>query len=362
MPDSALDVSFVIPTHDRTDLLTKTVESVLRQTQPPREIIIVDNGTQNRAAAALAPFGDKVRLARSTPSIKQTARNVGMKLAVSTWVATLDDDDLLTPDYLAEMAGPMRDGRADIISSDHRKFRDKAYETKTNFEKAPPGYWDDVPQPSRGETWAYVGKFPLDRLLKRVPVYPSTMIIRRDFALNIGGYDPGMLGIKAEDLEFLIRALTHGHLALVWKPLVHYRLHAGNDSASIDGQAIGRWRIFEFARRNHPDLPSDFVEALDRNLPERRRRVFAIAHRMQDHDAMRDLLEVLRPADLIEIYKQAYRDNNRALMQHVVTLIPAAAWTVDLRARQFIGQLPEPIGRTFHRIMRRLTPPQSKQA
>lgn len=353
MPDRSLDVSFVIPTHDRTDLLVETVESVLRQTQRPREIIIVDNGPHNRAAAALARFGDTVRLAKSTPNIKQTARNVGMKLAVSTWVATLDDDDLLAPDYLAEMARPIRDGRADIISCDHRKFRDEEHEAETNFEKAPPGYWNDVPQPSSGETWSHVGKFPLDRLLKRVPVYPSTMIIRRDFALGIGGYDPRMLGIKAEDLEFLIRALTHGHLALVWKPLVHYRLHAGNDSASIDGQAIGRWRIFEFARRNHPDLPSDFVEALDRNLPERRRRVFAVAHRMEDHEAMRDLLAVLRPADLIEIYKQAYRDNNRALMQHVVTLIPPEAWTMDMRARKFIVHLPQPIARPFHRMMRR---------
>lgn len=351
MPDRSLDVSFVIPTHDRTDLLVETVQSVLRQTQPPREIIIVDNGTQNRAATALAQFGDKVRLVQSTPNIKQTARNLGMKLAVSTWVAMLDDDDLLTPDYLAEMAGPVRDGRADIISCDHRKFRDREYEGETNFEKAPPGYWNDIPHPSPGKTWAYIGKFPLDRLLQRVPVYPSTMIIRRDFALDIGGYDPRMLGIKAEDLEFLIRALTHGNLALVWKPLVHYRLHAGNDTASVDGQAIGRWRIFEFARRNHLGLPSDFVDALDRNLPERRRRVFAVAHRMQDHETMRDLLPILRPIDLIEIYKQAYRDKNTALMRHIASLVPPKAWTIDMRARQLLGRLPEPIARPFHRLM-----------
>lgn len=350
-----LDVSFVIPTHDRTDLLAETVESVLKQTLPAREIIVVDNGVMDRAAATLAPFGDRVRLVKSMPNMKQIARNTGIRLASGEWVATLDDDDLLAPDYLAEMAKPMRDGRADILSSDHRKFRGDVSEAETNFEKAPVGYWDGVPYPPAGESWSYVGKFPLDRLLRRVPVYPSTMIIRRAFAQGIGGYDPQMLGIKAEDLEFLIRALTRGTLSLVWKPLVHYRLHAGNDTASLDGQAIGRWRIFEFARTNHPDLPAYFREALDRDLPERRRRIYAVAHRLQDRDASDTLRKLLRPRDMVEIYKQAYRDGNRALMQDVVPLIPRDAWTIDLRARRLLCSMPQPVARSFRRTISRLT-------
>ncbi|AUW57277.1 hypothetical protein C1T17_03400 [Sphingobium sp. SCG-1] len=354
MTNAPLDVSFVIPTHDRTDLLVQTVESVLAQTLLPREIIVVDNGVQNRASAALAPFGDRVRLVKSTPNIKQIARNVGIDFASGEWIATLDDDDLLAPDYLAQMAKPMRDGRADILSSDHRKFRDTEQDAQTNFEKAPPGYWDGIPVASDGESWSYVGKFPLDRLLKRVPIYPSTMMIRRRFAQDIGGYDPRMLGIKAEDLEFLIRALTRGNLSLVWKPLVHYRLHPGNETASLDGQAVGRWRIFEFARANHTGLPDYFVEALNRDLPGRRRRIYAVAHRLQDRDAMELLLTLLRPSDLVEIYKQAYRDHDRALMQNILPLIPRNAWTMNLTARRLLSSIPPPIARSFHRTISRL--------
>ncbi|MDX3911643.1 MAG: glycosyltransferase family 2 protein [Sphingobium sp.] len=344
-----LDVSFVIPTHNRSDLLGETVKSVLRQTVSPREIIVVDNGTQGRAAAALEPFGSKVRLVKSTPNVKQRARNVGIELASSEWIATLDDDDLLAPDYLAEMAKPMIDGRADIISSDHRKFRGSEHDAETNFEMAPPGYWDGIPIPSGEEPWSYVGKFPIDRLLKRVPIYPSTMIIRRKFALEIGGYDCQMLGIKAEDLEFLIRALTHGHLALVWKPLVQYRLHEGNDTASLDGQAVGRWQIFEFARQNHADLPDYFLAALASDLPTRRRNIYAVAHRLGDHETLRRLRELLAPADLIDIYKRAFRNCDSALMQNVVSLIPGSAWTIDMKARQMIAFMPQPLLRSFKR-------------
>ena len=95
-------------------------------------------------------------------------------------------------------------------------------------------------------------------LLKRVPIYPSTTVMRRDFALGIGGYDPNMKGIRAEDVEFLIRALTYGMVSLVWRPLVSYRVHRGNLSSDPALRAIGRWRIFEFALANHPHLPASF--------------------------------------------------------------------------------------------------------
>ena len=55
MTTPAADVSFVVPTHNRTELLAATIESILAQTCRPAEIIVVDNGTENRAAAVLAP-------------------------------------------------------------------------------------------------------------------------------------------------------------------------------------------------------------------------------------------------------------------------------------------------------------------
>lgn len=318
-----LDVSFVIPTHNRTELLASTIQSVLNQTRRPREILVVDNGTENRAASVLAPFGRDVTLVKSTPNVKQIARNTGFKAASSEWVATLDDDDLLHPTYLASMAEPMLDGRADIISSDHRKFRGAVFDEKTNFELAPSGYWDGIPQPPPGQNWSFVGKFPLERLLRRVPVYPSTTIIRREFALRIGGYDPRMLGIMAEDLEFLIRALTHGELSLVWEPLVNYRLHPGNDTASIIGQTTGRWRIFEFARNNHADLPASFREALDNDLPGRRLRIFDLA----------------------------YRSENGKLIREVEPLLRAEDRTLKVRAHKIIGTAPEPVSKLVRKLI-----------
>ncbi|MEO8175125.1 MAG: glycosyltransferase [Sphingomicrobium sp.] len=292
--DETADISVVIPSYQRTELALETLQSVLDQTVPVREIIIVANGNDAHAAFWQAQASDRVRVVRVAARGQQDARNAGIETATTTWVAMLDDDDLYLPDYIERIGPAMADGRADIIASDHRKFHPDRDDKRTNFEAAPRGYWTTVRPADSTVEWSFVGKFPLRLLLKRVPIYPSTTVIRRDFALAIGGYNPKMFGILTEDIEFLIRALTYGQLSLVWRPLVRYRVHDGAFSRNSAGRTIGRWRIFEFARDNHPDLPAEFRSALDRDLPRRRREIFKLAYHRGEHDLMEEAWSKLR--------------------------------------------------------------------
>jgi glycosyltransferase involved in cell wall biosynthesis len=289
------DISVIIPSVDRTELALETVRSVLVQTRPVREIIVVTNGSKEHAAFWQAHAGGKVRTVRQPSPGQQAARNAGIEAAVSTWVAMLDDDDLYSPEFIESVMPAIADGRADVIATDHRKFRVDRVDRKTNFEAAPAGYWKGIRPPTANAEWTFVGKFPLHLLLKRVPIYPSTTVMRRDFALGIGGYDPEMKGIRAEDLEFLVRALTYGTVSLVWRPLVSYRVHGGNLSNNPMLRAIGRWRVFEFARDNHPHLPASFCRALDRDLARRRRKIFKLAYDLGDIKLMEEAWSRLDP-------------------------------------------------------------------
>lgn len=327
MSSSLVDVSVVIPTFNRSDLLAETVGSVLAQTRRPREIIVVDNGTVHVAAAALARFGDAVRLIVEQPLGKQVARNTGIAAATSTWIATLDDDDLYRPIFLEQAEGAMRDGRADIIGADHRKFSRLGTDPLTNFEHAPADYWAGLDRPEPAQGWSYVGRFPRERLLRRVPFYPSTMLVRRELALQAGGYDPRMRGIMAEDLEYLVRILGMGDLAILWEPLVDYRLHPGNDTASRTGQEIGRWRIFEFVRDTHPTFDQAFADALADDLPIRRRRIFDLAYGVGDRRAMADAAARLAPDD----------------------------WTTKRRLCRMLATLPRPMAEVSRRLHMRAT-------
>lgn len=298
-----MDVSVVIPTFNRPALLKRTLETVLRQTVPPREIIVVDNGAGDDTRAMIdGSYGSSIVYIREPHHGVQAARNAGIAKAHGAWIATLDDDDLRHDDFMEQLAPAIADGRANLIYSDHRKFVDEgasmAPYPETNFEMAPPGYWDGVPLPENGSHWSFVGKFPPERIMRFNAFYPSTMVARKEFIQAIGGFDPEVVGIKAEDIEFLVRALLDGQLAIVWLPLVEYRIH---DSNACGGdwvaQMIGRWQIFEHIYAEGAYGSPELRAALEADLPVRRTKTFDQAWRHSRFSAVDELKPLLRDED-----------------------------------------------------------------
>ena len=94
-------VSVVIPTYNRLPYLREAVDSVLNQTWPALEILIVDDGSTDGTEEALPTFGGPVRYFRQKNSGPATARNRGIREAKGDWIAFLDSDDLWLPDKLA---------------------------------------------------------------------------------------------------------------------------------------------------------------------------------------------------------------------------------------------------------------------
>ena len=298
-----MDVSVIIPTYNRPALLKQTLDSVLAQTVGPREIILVDNGTNDETRAMVeAAYRGAVTYLKVPPEGVQAARNAGIARAQGAWIATLDDDDLWRPHYLEHVAEAAADGRANLIYSDFRKFieEDGARNpyARSNFEMAPAGYWDGVPGPTANEAWSFAGSFPVERLLRFVAFYPSTMAIRRDLVQAIGGFNREIFGIKSEDMEFTARALLAGRLAIVWAPSADYRIHGANScAADWISQAIGRWKIFEYIYARDGYGSEAFRNALEEDLPRRRAHMFDQAWRHSRFAASDEIEPLLRPSD-----------------------------------------------------------------
>lgn len=327
MEGKFVDVSVVIPTYNRPQLVKETVQSVLAQSVPAREIIVVDNGTNDETRALFATELSEIVYIRMPPEGMQAARNAGIARARGEWIATLDDDDLWRPNLLEQAQPAIADGRADLIFCDHHKFDSLAPGRvpypRTNFGSAPPGYWDGIPQSSDGANWSFVGAFPVERVLRYNPFYPSTMIARRSFVDRIGGYNSAVRNIKSEDIEFLVRALLAGQLSVIWESLVDYRVHGGNSCGNnLDAQALGRWRIFEFIRRNGAYGNETLQTALERDLPDRRARA----------------------------YDRAWRASRFADTDELRPLLRKSDWTLARKLRQMIRVAPEPLRETMMRL------------
>src|SRR5438067_9612199 len=93
-------VSAVIPVHNGENFLAQAVESVLDQTRPVLEVVVVDDGSTDGTAAVAQGFGAPVRHIPQAQSGVSAARNRGVREARGNLVAFLDHDDEWREDKL----------------------------------------------------------------------------------------------------------------------------------------------------------------------------------------------------------------------------------------------------------------------
>ncbi|HEY9644827.1 MAG TPA: glycosyltransferase family A protein [Chroococcidiopsis sp.] len=93
-------VSVIIPVYNREAYVGDAIRSVLGQTVPPAEVIVVDDGSSDRSAEIIQSFGPPVRYVAQANSGAAVARNRGVDLATGELLAFLDSDDRWQPDKL----------------------------------------------------------------------------------------------------------------------------------------------------------------------------------------------------------------------------------------------------------------------
>lgn len=101
MTESSLRFSVIIPTYNRENSVGEAIESVLAQTRPADQVIVVDDGSTDGTAKVLAGFGSAIEIISQANTGVSGARNAGCAAATGTWLTFLDSDDLWVPERLA---------------------------------------------------------------------------------------------------------------------------------------------------------------------------------------------------------------------------------------------------------------------
>lgn len=123
-------VSVIIPAWRAADTIGHAVRSVLEQTHPVLEVLVIDDGSPDDIAAALAGFPPQVRVIRQANGGASAARNRGLDEARGEWIAFLDADDEWLPHRLAtQFAAMERHPDARFVAGKYflrgAEFRDK---------------------------------------------------------------------------------------------------------------------------------------------------------------------------------------------------------------------------------------------
>jgi glycosyltransferase involved in cell wall biosynthesis len=217
-----VDVSVVLPTHNRRPLAAQAVRSILRQEGVSFELIVVNDGSTDGTGPwldRLAATDSRITvLHHESPRFVSNARNAGVLRASGQWVAFCDDDDLWAPDKLSSQLAALRarsarwgctgivfvDNRLEIIGHHHVK-----------------------------EGAALPGLLEVNTIPTGSSVIADVRLVR-----EIGGFDP-MLG-GSEDWDLWIRLAQHSPLAAVDRPLIAYRLGAQSLSMDVNRMRAGR--------------------------------------------------------------------------------------------------------------------------
>jgi glycosyltransferase involved in cell wall biosynthesis len=199
-----LPVSVVIPTHNRPDMLRGAIESVLGQTYPVREIIVVDNGRPKETERVVKEFGVPIILVRSPVPGPSTSRNRGVEISRGDYVAFLDDDDLWHPDKLAvQMDFLEKHPDVAMVSCRIVPF---GREISINS-----GLWIS------GDLYA--------RLFMESFVATPTVVVKKDVLVSVGGFDPRYM--RAEDYDLWLRITDLFVTAHLRSPLAWFRSSPG---------------------------------------------------------------------------------------------------------------------------------------
>jgi len=201
-------ISVVIPSYNCAPFLRETVESVLSQTYPPIEILIVDDGSTDGSSDIACEFGDPVRVITQPNSGVSVARNRGIDEAQGEWIAFVDADDLWEPTKLERQMETLATEGADdavCLYTDFYRFG------------GPVGYRVEVRPDCPSEPDRRV------QMLITYTVLPSTAVVRAS-ALDDGLRFPAGI-TDSEDMIFLLDLRELGSFVRTADPLVGYRIH-----------------------------------------------------------------------------------------------------------------------------------------
>lgn len=238
-----LKISAIIPVYNGRKYLREAVESVIAQTLPPVELILVDDGSTDDSLDVIAdlkaPF--PIQIIRQPNAGQSAARNHGVKVSEGDYIALLDQDDAWYPEHLKKLAEPFLSGKRlgwvysnlDIIDGKQRVITHGLL----NF------------------TRARHPKHQIEEMIgEDIHILPSASLINKEAFLGIGGFDERLCGYEDDDL---FRRLFETRWQHVYLPesLSFWRIYGGSTSYS-PRMAVSRKIYANKLCSEYPDEPA----------------------------------------------------------------------------------------------------------
>ena len=222
--------SVIIPAYNSAATLARAVESVIEQSWPAHEIIVIDDGSTDNTLQIIRQFGNRIRLIQQANSGVSVARNRGADAATGDWLAFLDADDWYYLDRLRWHAEWItRDSSLDFLTGDYEYRSEDGSLTGTSMAMHASGC--AMLEKAKGADKVVMEENDLETFVADHFGDMHTLSVPRKTFQALGGYPPGFK--VCEDFHFQARlCAVSRRVGVICHPLAVYLIHGASATRS----------------------------------------------------------------------------------------------------------------------------------
>ena len=224
-------VSVVVPLYNHERYITAALDSVLRQSLRPDEVVVVDDGSTDGSGQLVAKYAAAtpgVRLYRQSNRGAHHAINQGIREARGDIITILNSDDAYAPERLYQCVRVLREhDEVAAVATALEFMDDEGHAIRNPWYEGARRYYDEV------------GDLGVALANGNFVMTTSNLVLRRSVAMELQGFKALRY---AHDLDFLLRLVAAGKpIHLLDAPLLRDRLHARNTIKEDHGKVRAEW-------------------------------------------------------------------------------------------------------------------------
>ena len=217
-----MKISVVIPTFNRISLVARAIDSVLKQSLNPYEIIVVDDGSDDGTSEMIQNKYKSIKLIQQQNNGVSAARNNGIKHAKGDWIALLDSDDEWTEKKLENQVDRLiKTPEYDFCHTNEIWIRNGV---RVNQRKKHEKY----------------GGYIFDKCLDICRISPSSVLFRKNILDHVGWFDDQLP--VCEDYDLWLRITAEYRILFIDDPLI-IKYGGHDDQLSHSVESIEFFRI-----------------------------------------------------------------------------------------------------------------------
>lgn len=242
------EVSIIMPTYNRSDLIIPAIESVFHQDLTSWELLIIDDGSTDSTEEVLLPIlnanQDKIKYVKKKNGGCASARNAGLDIARGEFICLLDSDDLFMPNKLAL--------QVDLLKND--KTLGFVYSDAFEFDPLDGKLWL-----SRVANYGGVGDFHIEHFMTN-HARSGALLYRKSVVRQIGHFRSDFK--YNEDSHFLQEVSLIAKGCYSNYPSYIVRNHSGSKSRNLTELVEHELRSVELISVDYPDFRKANLNAI----------------------------------------------------------------------------------------------------